>query len=172
MGIAYASIYIVNEDAPDVGLYFEEQHYRQGFAWSPHEVEFDVGFSLKQLEAIGGLFEVHLADQIEMTPDSTRAILLPFTVGKQGIYVSDAVGNFVDVSIPEGHYALLFELKPRDDPEYLNSAEYQSYLETRFIQIWCRLTFVPQEVVEPAILRVDEYLSPTYPLLMEAEPNQ
>jgi hypothetical protein len=31
---------------------------------------------------------------------------------------------------------------------------------------------VPQEVVEPAILRVDEYLSPTYPLLMEAEPNQ
>jgi hypothetical protein len=175
MGIAYARVYVVNADDPDATtLYFEEQHYRQGFAWSPHDAEFDVdlSFRLRELECIGGLFEVHLADQIELAPDSERAILLPFTVGKEGIYVCDVGSHPTSISIPEGHYALLFELKERDDPEYLNSAEYQHNLEGNFIEIWCRLTFVPQEVVEPAILRVDEYLSPTYPLLMEAEPNQ
>jgi hypothetical protein len=65
---------------------------------------------------------------------------------------------------------LLFELKPRDDIEYLNSEQYQCNIEAGFIELFCRLTFVLQESVVPEVLRSDEYLSPSYPLLMEAKP--
>jgi hypothetical protein len=171
LGISYSRIYLVDADnPPSVGLYFEDQHYHQGFAWCPYEVEFDVDFSLNNLEATCGLFEVHLAEEIEVSSDSTRAILLPFTVKKKGVYVSDTFGASVDVLIPEGQYALLFEFKPRDDSEYISSAEYQEDLSSGFIQIWVRFTFVPQQNVEPAILKADKFIDPVYPLLMEADP--
>jgi hypothetical protein len=171
LDICYGSIRIYSVDDPDVGtLAFEQQHLSQGFAWSPAEVDFYVDFNKNQLEACGGLFEVYLANQIEVASDSTRAVLVPFTVGERGINVSDVVGSYVDIPIPKGHYALLFELKPRDDIEYLNSEQYQCNIEAGFIELFCRLTFVLQESVVSEVLRSDEYLSPSYPLLMEAKP--
>lgn len=171
LSISYSRIYVFNPDVPEgCGLEFEEQHYRQGFAWRPGEANFDVQL-FSQVDCTHAIVEVHLKEEMMLAPDSTRAIWLPFPVSKQGVVVADVIGSSeVPIPIPEGHYGLLFELKPRDDPEYLNSPEYQEDLEGSFMQIWCRLTFVPQESVEPAILRVDEYLSPTYPLLMEATP--
>lgn len=172
LDISYAKIYVSNPDVPEgYGLEFEEQHYRQGFAWRPGEVDFYVYFGTFEDKTCNhALIEVHLKEEMVLAPDSTRVIWLPFAVGKEKIVVTDVFGSETIITIPEGHYGLLFELKPRDDPKYLNSPEYQEDLEGSFIQIWCRLTFVPQEAVEPAILRADEHLSPTYPLLMEATP--
>lgn len=84
------------------------------------------------------------------------------------------------IDISEGNYALLFELKLRDDVEYLNSPEYQENVEDGWTEEFCRLTFYPRgNAVQPEILRLDAWsappyqiegyarLNPTYPLLMQ-----
>jgi hypothetical protein len=150
-------------------LKFTEQHYRQGFAWSPYEIDYMIDCS-EDLEAYSGSFEIHLSEVIDILPSTTRAILLPFTVGSKGIILSDPVGSSLKFSIPVGDYALVFEFKPRDDLEYINSAAYEEDVSSGLVQIWGRFTFVPQQNVEPAILKADEFIDATYPLLMEADP--
>lgn len=152
---------------------------KQGFSAQPGSFNFYT-FG----ECMGFIIEVwvaELSEQISVLPETLRAILLPFSVGKQGIIVGDFIaGVEVPVLIPEGNYALLFELKLRDDVEYLNSPEYQKNAARGFTDEWCRLTFYPREnAVEPEILRLDTEstlpypvegyipLDPTYPLLME-----
>jgi hypothetical protein len=150
-------------------LKFNEQHYRQGLAWSPDEIDYIIECS-EDLEVYSGAFEIHLSEVIDILPSTTRAILLPFKVGSKGIVLSDPVGSSLDFNIPQGPYALVFEFKPRDDSEYIDGAEYQEDLSSGFIQIWVRFTFVPQQNVEPAILKADKFIDPIYPLLMEADP--
>ncbi len=135
---------------------------------------------------MGFIIEVwvaELSEQISILPETLRAILLPFSVGKQGIKIGNFIeGVEVSVLIPEGNYALLFELKLRNDVEYLNSPEYQKNTAGGFTDEWCRLTFYPKEnAVQPEILRLDTEstlpypvegyipLNPTYPLLMEIQ---
>ena len=154
---------------------------KQGFSAQPGSFNFYT-FG----ECMGFIIEVwvaELSEQISILPETLRAILLPFSVGKQGIIVGDFIaGVEVPVLIPEGNYALLFELKLRDDVEYLNSPEYQKNAARGFTDEWCRLTFSPREnAVEPEILRLDTEstlpypvegyipLNPTYPLLMESQ---
>jgi hypothetical protein len=122
-----------------------------------------------------------LADEISIFPETVRAILLPFSVDREGIKITDHLGVMEGhVYISAGNYALLFELKLRDDVEYLNSPQYQENVYGGFTEEWCRLTFYPRDnAVHPEILRLDAWstppyqiagyapLNPTYPLLME-----
>jgi hypothetical protein len=161
------AIWDPNIDQP-IYLHFDE-HYSQGFAWIPGNVNLDV--NIFDGEVGYAFIEVWQAKFVRLQDDSVRAILVPFSVGDSGIvFSSPGGGEDVKVLVPEGDYALVFEIKLRSDEEYLNSSRYQEDLKTSLQSIWCRFTFIPRENnVEPEILRADEKLTPIYPLLMKAE---
>jgi hypothetical protein len=127
---------------------------------------------------------VWLADQeeeITLREDSLRAILLPFWVPATGLMIDDS--DMLDqqrIGLPEGEYAMLFELKLRNDQEYLESERYQKYVDCGLTEESCYLTFYPRtKPVQPEILRLETSLSfpswlqgycilnPTYPLSIE-----
>lgn len=166
LSISYSTLGVWDPSIHD-GLFldFSKQHFNQGFAWRCGQTDFHT-----VSECISAYIEVHLANEIILESDTVRAIQVPFTVRKSGIVVnspSDEEGK--RILVPEGNYKLVFEMKPRNDEEYLNSLQYQEDSEASYVAVWVRLTFIPSEQVEPMILRADEELSPTYPLLMEAE---
>ncbi len=128
--------------------------------------------------------EVWLADQqeeITLREDSLRAILLPFWVPPTGLMIDDDhMRKQHRFAIPEGECAMLFELKLRNDQEYLESERYQKHINSGTTEESCYLTFYPRsEPVQPEILRLDTWssiprwlqdcgvLNPTYPLSIE-----
>ena len=169
LSVSYSTVAVFDPSAPGLDdgffLYFRGEHEGQGFAWNPGNFNFR---TFMNDEFSSAFIEVWLADEISLMPDSVRAILVPFSVGKSGIVINSDMDE--EVPVPEGNYALVFEMKLRDDEEYFKSPRYQTDLETSQRSVWCRLTFIPKESVEPEILREDAGLSPDYPLLMEAEP--
>jgi hypothetical protein len=153
--------------------------FTQGFSCRPGSYNlttFTRCFNLKM--------EIWLADKLEeitLRDDSLRAILLPFWVPAAGLKIDDddpqEQHRFV---IPEGEYAMLYELKLRDDQEYLESEEYQKDVDAGMTEESCFLTFYPRKKpVQPEILRLETrssfpswvkecaILNPTYPLSME-----
>ena len=97
--------------------------------------------------------EVLTALDANVGQDAQRAIKAPFSVSADGRICLSDTAQLVYATVPEGRNALLFEIgRLRDEEE------------------WCRLTFIPAENVVPEILRADEELSPSYPLLMYADP--
>jgi hypothetical protein len=142
------------------------EEYNQGFAWASEVVTFIVhNFGVN--ECFGAHVEVWEADEISLHPDTIRAIVLPFTITKGGLVVSGLYGNEQTVPFTPGNYALVMEMKPRNDDEYLNSQEYQEDMDGGHMKVWCHLTMVPkEEPVQPEILQVEKELFPTYPLLM------
>jgi hypothetical protein len=169
------------------GFFFYEgphqgPHECQGFAWIPGTVNFFVSDADGML--MNALVEVYLSDHIELCSDTFRAIQVPFSVGDAGISIfndgkiiageatlSQTWRNVI-IAVPPGNYALVFEVKLRDDDGFVEGHEYPgSYLR----DVWCRLTFVPQENPEPAILRADPFIAPERlggVLLLEAETEQ
>jgi len=147
MGIAVGSLDVVDETVSPGINYWEDQHFEQGFSWSPGNVSFgtitDAGIQR---------VEVRTADEIELKPTAKRAIVVPFSVSSSSrIIVTNIYAIQMIDFVPAGSYALIFETG--DDDE-----------------LWCRLTFVRSETAEPAVLIADDELSLTTPLLMEAEP--
>lgn len=156
------------------------QTINQGFSRSPGSYNF---YTLSGCMSL--TIEVWLADQreeIALRPDTVRAIMVPFSISKAGIMIADLLTTVEElIQIPEGEYALVFEIKLRDDAEYLSSSRYQEYGTDGFLEESCTLTFYPRvKPVLPEILRVDVWtspppsnlqdyspLNPTYPLLME-----
>jgi hypothetical protein len=136
----------------DAGLHetynaWRQQHIDQGFSWRPGSVSF------RTLRDVGNQkVTVRRANQINVRPDAQRVILVPFTVSPPGrIGISDLMEDQF-INMPGGSYSLLFETGYDDDGD-----------------IWCDLTFVPGAPATAQVLRADAALSPSYPLLMEAE---
>lgn len=151
----YSLLEVYGPNALNLATVWNAQHVAQGFVWMP----WSVGFGL--LHDFGDHFvEIHLDNSIQVLPNAVRAILVPFKMQPTG---EVALINCVDVctiALPPDAYALLFEIGYIGDrvPEDLDDAAF-----------WVRFTFVPQPEVQPAILRADEELSPTYPLLLDRE---
>ena len=144
------------------------QHQIQGFTWILGNVNYEV--NIFDGEVGFAFIEVLQAESVSVQDDSVRAILVPFAVGNSGVVFASPTVENVRVIVPEGNYALVFEIKLRNDAEYLNSSRYQEDLETSLQSIWCRFTFIPQENVEPEILRADdEIIDSSFPFLMDAE---
>ena len=171
MGIDYSQFDVRDLRGNEDKLFisdFTAQHFGQGFAWAIGIVKFKtVG------ECSSAYIEVFTASTINLEPTSIRAIVLPFLVRESGVEIAslfaDASEEF-QVFVSPGNYALLFELKFRDDEEYFESSQYQIDLDSSLRSVWCRLTFIPQENVTPEILRADDEMLPAgSPLLMEAE---
>lgn len=134
------------------------------------------------------IIEVWQADQedeINIKPDSVRAIQVPFLASNKGVMITNFIAYPEElIQIDEGNYALVFELKLRNDAEYLSSSQYQQDVKDGFTEEYCYLTFYQRtKLPEPEILRIDTWLSPpydfdsyyplkpTYPLLLEVAPT-
>jgi hypothetical protein len=106
------------------------------------------------------------SSEIVLRQDTVRALVVPFSVSdsQSGIFISHIM-RLVEVHCwlrGNTEYALVFEIKLRDDASYLSSAEYQQDIDGGFTQECCYLTFYPVETpVQPAILRADTW--DTYP---------
>jgi tetratricopeptide (TPR) repeat protein len=165
--------------------YVTDQTFSQGFSGFPGSYDFYT------LGACMGLqIEVWLAERqesIALKPETVRAIAVPFPSDGFGVKISDIqLVNECLLQISKEQYGLVFEIKLRDDKEYLNSERYQEDIDGSFTQESCCLTFYSrEEVVQPEILRNDVWstppysiagyypLNPTYPLFLEArEPEE
>jgi hypothetical protein len=94
------------------------------------------------------LIEVWLADEIQVREDTRWAVVIPFAVGKSGVKIDSLAPEPFQVAVPEGHYALLYELKLRDkDKAYYESmwAEVDRRDPNNSQDAFCRLTFIPKE---------------------------
>jgi hypothetical protein len=82
--------------------------------------------------------EVWLAEELDevcLSPDTVRAIMVPFSFSSAttGFGIANFLGTIQTlIHIDEREYALVFEIKLRDDPEYLNSPQYQENVEGGF----------------------------------------
>jgi hypothetical protein len=172
----YAPDYI----EPDALLNVTKRHYKQGFAWTPHYIFFNIALyehhaSGEPLEGCAGaVCEAYLEDALPTNPipDALRAIQLPFEVGPAGLCIqgnSYDPGDPIAIDLPAGSYGLLFEYKLRDDPEYLQSEQYAFSREMNATEVYCRFTFSLQANVEPKILKHYPERLPVPSLLMEAE---
>lgn len=101
-------------------------------------------------ECSHALVEVWLADTMEVREDTRWAVVIPFRVGKSGIEIDSILPNPIPIPIPEGHYALLYEVKLRDkDKAYYKSPWAKVDRRDPDLQgAFCRLTFIPQEEVK------------------------
>ena len=176
----YSILQIYNANLEDDYVYHlvTDQTVDQGFSGFFESYNF---YSLG--DCLNLIIEVWLADEQEgivLRSDTVRALMVPFSSSGSGIKIANCGRSSKHlVQIPSGQYALVFEIKLRNDNEYLNSEEYQSNVAGGFSQECCYLTFYPRaEPVQPEILRLDAWsappyslqgygqLNPTYPLMM------
>lgn len=156
-------IYDASLSSQDTFHAVTQQTLAQGFSRRPRSYHFSTLGDCMNLR-----IEVWLADQqeeVELRTDAVRAIMVPFSVSEAGIMIADFMGLVEQlIWLTQGEYALVFEIKLRNDAEYLNSSRYQENLEGGWTEEWCYLTFYPRvEPVQPEILRVDAWSSPPYP---------
>lgn len=144
--ITYGTIAVFDPSLSDPFNDWADEHITQGFSWRPESVSF------RTLDSGRSQVKVQRADDIQLDPNTQRAILVPFSVGSSGLIEVASISEGQQVNIPEGKYGLLFETGYSDDI------------------MWCHFTFVPDENAEARILRADAELTPTYPLLMDAQP--
>jgi Competence protein J (ComJ) len=147
--------------APDLERPFNtwsKQAYAQGFSWRPQSVSFLV------FEDGDVSVEVHVEQEVSLRVDALRAIVVPFEVPHHneveisGIYEKS---NRV-VQIQEGKYALVFQLGYKGTGS--RNAKEQD------IQIWCTVSFIPCDSVQPLILKRDADLNPPDLLVMDGKP--
>lgn len=134
--------------------------------------------------------EIYLSQQdIVLRNDTIRAVKVPFSISNpsEGVKLFDNFG-LVELRFWLGsntEFALVFEIKLRNDPEYLNSSQYHEDIDGAFTQECCYLTFYPrEEPVQPEVLRMDAWtsppylfsrytpLNPTYPMILDDEPTE
>ncbi|NEZ64144.1 hypothetical protein D0962_15325 [Leptolyngbyaceae cyanobacterium CCMR0082] len=148
-------VMVVHPSGPYGDMPNEGYHARdvQGFAWYPNCVTFDLANGDSWLT-------VYHSQKLEIQPETTRAILVPFNVPGDG-YI-EITGNFdvTRLDIPTGQYQLLFELRLLTKDEIFTTEKYSNFrpqqADKDFLEPpeLCTLTFTPTaERVEPKLLR-------------------
>ena len=150
-------VMVVHPTGPHGGMPNEgyQALYSQGFAWYSNCVIFDLAYGNAWLT-------VYHSRQLEdIQPETTRAIVVPFTVPEDG-YINVNDDLYVSrLDIPAGKYQLLFELRQLTEDEIFTTEKYFNFrrLEQEDGEIielpeLCTLTFIPTaERVEPKLLR-------------------
>ena len=159
--ISYNTLCVFHAEIENPYNDWNETHIYQGFAWRPESVGF---FGLENASDCD--MTVQTDSQINLRPDTVRAIQVPFSVsaGQQVI-----VGSLMDettIDVPAGDYCLVCELgllpltvETSNDPDDDEVLEWQD--------IWCVFTFVPCQNAQAKILRQDKELSPPTPLYLK-----
>jgi hypothetical protein len=106
---------------------WSDEEYAQGFTWDSRLITFPNIFC--NVECYKAHVEIWEADEVSLLPDTIRAIVLPLTIMEGGLVVSECM-----VAFSPGNYALVMEIKPRDDDEYLSSQKYLEDMEGSRIQ--------------------------------------
>lgn len=125
-------------------------HFAQGFSWRPGSVSFAT------LQECGPIdIEVVRSTYSMADRAAARSIAVPFEVDASGSVEVASIGDGVALRIPAGSYRLVFEHGVVQDGK-----------------MWCRLWFEPTHDAncEAVVLKADEALHPSLPLLMEADP--
>ncbi|MEI2578511.1 hypothetical protein [Scytonema sp. PRP1] len=170
-----------------------EHRLEQGFSGHPRSQKFfTIGECMSLRVEIWNAEEGYSQSaEVALREDTVRAVIVPFSISpsrsRAGIMITNMMRDLeLLVRQDAGEYALVFEIKLRNDPEYLNSSEYQEDVSGGFTQECCYLTFYrarKSESVEPKVLRTDAWtsppylfghytpLAPAYPLVLDAEPT-
>jgi hypothetical protein len=146
LGILYTTIAVIqpNEDFND----WNDTHINQGFSWRPASVSFGTLNDNPECEVI-----VKTGNILEENSTAIRSIVVPFTVGLDGIEIA-SIADSQPLELPEGHYQLVFNA----------ISNKQDSLDTyEFI-------FIKSQNPSARILKADEQLSPPEVLLMDASP--
>lgn len=156
LGVIFCQVVVYNPGIKEIFNDWNEQDSNQGFSWRRGSVAFGMIGQAPELSV-----EVWLASEISLKTNTVRAILVPFEVEESGtVRISDVTDLGELVSIPQGKYALVFEIGFINEEEYSKYADYhEDDAEWGLLPMWCRLTFIPKELVEPEILRGDAELS-------------
>lgn len=102
--------------------------------------------------------EVMLSESVELRHDTVRAIQIPFRVeGDLGITMG-GMHEEIDVGIPDGHYALVFEQGYQGNP--------QKFEERYDARLWGRISFKPETNAAAKILIKDDELQPPATLFL------
>ena len=158
----YSSLNISDASCENPYPEWTQQQVEQGFSWCPRSVAFGLLIDCGEVRV-----EVWRADDVSITPQAKRAIVVPFTVGPAAqVVVSDLVDGQA-VSVPEGFYALVYEIGYNDE-----NVVYNDVGQVMAINMWCRFSFIPAESVQAEVLRADPVLSPIYPLVITDTPPQ
>lgn len=167
-----------------------ERILAQGFSGHPRSYKFFTLGECMNLRVEVWKPEISCSQsEIVLRNDTIRAITVPFLISdsSQGVMLSTILG-LVETRFQLGadsKFALVFEIKLRNDSEYLNSSQYHEDVDGGFTQECCYLTFYPtEEPVQAEVLRMDAWdsppypfsrytpLNPTYPLTLDDEPTQ
>lgn len=152
-----ASVLVTNPTSESSPKASGGQNRYPGYVIHPDGVEF---YALGNAQIIS--IKAWCAGEIEVHPDSVRAIIVPFQIlaDGSGAFVPDGRGGgyYLRDMLARGSYALLFEIWLNNDPEYLHSSRYQENTRLGLTEECCRLTFVPTtQTATPEILRFDIY---------------
>lgn len=106
------------------------------------------------------------SDIIDLKPNTVRAFLMPYSVGENGVFITNNMGSIDQyIDIPAGNYALVAEIGLWDNPEYLYGEAYRDQRESAMSYEFSRLSFYPSsEDVPLQILRIDTDWIPPYTL--------
>jgi hypothetical protein len=162
----YSILQVYNANLEDDYVYhlITNQTMDQGFSGFSESYNF---YSLGDCFNLS--IEIWLADEQEsivLKSDTVRALMVPFSSSESGIKIANTgrTSEYL-VQIPKGEYALVFEIKLRNDNEYLNSESYRSNVAAGFSEECCYLTFYHrEEPVQPELLRLDAWSAPPYDL--------
>ena len=149
-------VMVVHPSGPYGDMPNEGYHARdiQGFAWYANCVTFDLVHGDSWLK-------IYHSRQLDIQPETTRAIVVPFTVPEEGYIEITGDLDVTRLDIPTGQYQLLFELRQLTQDEIFTTEKYSNFrrLEQEDGEIielpeLCTLTFIPTaERVEPKLLR-------------------
>ncbi|MOA00254.1 DNA-entry nuclease inhibitor [compost metagenome] len=149
--ISYSQLAIYNSEVESPYSNWSDSHINQGFAWREGAVSFST------LDDAMCEVSVSLERDIAADDRCIRAIVVPFRVSRLGVTISSIMSEAFTYEIPEGQYALVFQIFHLPADEQGDQAYRYSF------------SFVPHSSPEAMILKQDDELSPPHPLVMEAE---
>lgn len=146
--LAWSQISIFDANLVDPFNDWNEIHLAQGFTWRAGSVSFKLPVRNGNIQV-----QVELVDHLAVDPSARWAIVVPFITWAGVIEISSITQSEL-IEVDSGHYGLLYQSGVRDG------------------RPWVSLSLMPagRVPVEPTILRSDEELTPSLPLLMEAQP--
>ncbi len=146
--LAWSQISVFDANLVDPYNDWNETHLAQGFTWRQGSVSFKLPVRSGNVSV-----DIELVDQLTVDPSARWAIVVPFITWAGVIEISSITQSEL-IEVDSGRYGLLYQSGIRDG------------------EAWVSLSLMPagRLPIEPTILRCDDELHPTEPLLMEAEP--
>jgi hypothetical protein len=147
------TISVINPSPKPMQQVNPTQNHGQGYTLFPNRVEF---YPLRNAQKIS--LEAWCAGEINLHPDSVRAIAVPFEVLQDGsgAFIPDGQGSGYGLAqtLAPGSYTLVFEVRLRDNSEYLSDRHCQENISLDSTEEYCCLTFIPTtQPITPEILR-------------------